>query len=697
MVEFALREAFAKAPTGLCLISLGGRLLEANPALADILGYEDVQALTAAVKDVGRDILLSPELFATLLSRLYSDGNAKLPQTQVRHRQGRECWVCLDARLLPPETPSKDEKGALLDPLIMLAVTDITEPIGLANHERRENQRYKSLYENTAEALFLCDAGGTLLLGNDALARLFGFDSFQEFKASHLTLPDVLLEPTRFGQLLQELGRDANGSRFETQVLQRGGGNVWVGISANLAHDLTGQAALIHGALHDISEQKSLEARLLREGYRDSLTGLANRTMFLNLLDKSVARARRRESYSFALVALSLDSFRMIKQSLGRSVAEETLAAVAAVLVETLRTEDTCARLGVSEFGLLLSDVFSAADAVRIIERINQILAVPLRILGHEVFAHLSSGIVLYDKRYQSSEAMLDDADTAMYRAKADPIRSFAVFIEEMQHQATARLQAETDLRKALEQREFTLYFQPIISVRRGEISAVEALIRWNRPNYGIVPPDRFVSLLEETALILPAGQWVLREACRQLKQWQDFFPAHSELAVSVNLSPRQLEHDSLLDDIREAVATSGLRPQHLKLEITEAMFIKHPERALDKLLQLREFGVSISIDDFGTGYSSLAYLHKIPADVLKIDKSFIHAIRANTDGEAIVRAIVALAHTMGKSVVAEGVETSQQLSFLMQLHCEYVQGYYFSKPLPPSEIKNLIERGLEP
>lgn len=697
MVENALHGVFDRAASGLCLITLGGRLVQANPSLAAILGYEDAAALMASVKDVGRDMLQSPELFAGLLSTLYSNGAARLSRVQALHSQGQVCWVCLDARLLRPEDLVPGGGNAPLDPLVLLSVSDITEPIALADHALRENQHYKSLYENTAEALFLCGASGELLLGNHALARLLGYGSFQELKEHQGSLPGLLLEPARFQHLLGELDSEACASRFEAQVMRRGGGSVWVGISANLAHDHAGQAALIHGAIHDITEQKNLETRLLREGYRDALTGLANRSMFLNLLDKSLARARRRDNYSFALVALTLDSFRVIKQSLGRGVAEAALTSVAGALVEALRTEDICARLGTSEFGLLLSDVFSPADAVRVIERINQRLDAPLRIMGHDVYAHLSFGVVLHDKRYQSSEAMLDDADTAMHRAKADSVHSFAVFIEEMQHQATARLQAETDLRKALEQREFSLFFQPIISVRRGEITALEALMRWERPNIGIVPPDRFISLLEETALILPAGKWVLREACRQLKEWQETFPKHADLAVSVNLSPRQLEHDTLFDDIQEALLASGLRPQCLTLEITEALFIAHPERALEKLLQIKEFGVSISIDDFGTGYSSLAYLHRIPADTLKIDKSFIHAMRINQDGETIVRAIVALAHSLGKCVVAEGVETSQQLSYLMQLQCEYVQGYYFSKPLPPPEIKNLIERGLEP
>ena len=704
MVTPGLFDVFESAPTGMCLMTMAGRILRANETLAHTLGYADAAALEATVRDVGRELLDAPEKFASFLGKLYSSEQAHMEEVRISHATGRECWMCLNARLLRPEValqefPDREEQGTIGadEPVALCVFTDITGRVLQNARQLEENQGYKTLYENTAEPLFLCDADGKLLLGNNALARLFGYDTFDKFCESRHFLPELFDDPTQFSVLQKELDMDAEPMRFEVLVVQRGGGKVWVRINANLAHDHLGQTALIHGAMHDISEQKNLEARLLREGYRDVLTGLANRAMFLNLLDKSIARAKRRNNNNFALVVVSMDSFSMIKQSLGHGIAEEALTKVASILVDSLRTEDICARLGVSEFGLLLSDVSMPADAVRVIDRIGMRLRSPLNIQGKEVFAQASSGIVLSDMRYQSSEAMLDDADTALHRAKADSVQSFAVFKEEMQQQATARLRVETDLRLALEKGEFTLYFQPIVSLSSGSIDSFEALLRWERPNIGIVPPDHFIYLLEETGLILPAGQWVLEQACKVVRNWQQAFPSHRDMSVSVNISPRQLEHDSLPDVVKGALQETGLNPECLKLEITETMFIKKPEEALEKLSLLKDFGVGISIDDFGTGYSSLAYLHRIPADILKIDKTFIHSMRLNHDGETIVRAIVTLAHSLGKRVVAEGVETSQQLSSLMQLQCEYVQGYYFAKPLPQADAGNLIVRGFDP
>ena len=563
--------------------------------------------------------------------------------------------------------------------------------------EKADADIYKNFFAHAAEGFFQSDRSGRLIMLNQALVDIFGYGSFTEMQQATFIIKDRLFkEPERYNELVQDLLRAGLVENFEALACRKNGEDFWVSINAQAVHDAEGLPVLFQGSIQDISHLKSVESRLLHGSFHDPLTGLVTRAMFLDLLDKTIARAKRREEFSFALLYLDIDRFRMINESLGQQGGDELLRELSKILIDSLRIEDTCARLGGDEFALILSDVFQVADALRVIERINVSLTNPFEIRGQEVFISLSTGIVMSGTDYSHPEDMLGDADSAMFRARNDLLCSFAVFNEAMQKEAIERLRVETDLRKALSRNELHLYYQPIISLRTGEIERFEALLRWERPGFGLVSPSVFIPLLEETGLIIPTGEWVLKEACRQARTWQEKFPAHKELMISVNVSAKQLGRPDLPSMVAQALEDSGITPSCLELEITESVVMEQPELTEDTLHQLKSLGLSLSIDDFGTGYSSLAYLHRLPADVLKIDKSFISGMKDEHKGVEIVRAIMAISHTLSKQVIAEGVETSWQLAQLIDLECEYVQGYFFSKPVTADEAEFLMAQGLK-
>lgn len=564
-------------------------------------------------------------------------------------------------------------------------------------HLSETEERYRTLFENAAEGLFLSTPGGRLLLGNMALVEMFGYHSWREASVHASTLAGLLFTDREdYDRLAETMAENGHVEGFEARSARIDTTHFWISTNVRVIKDRDGQPIVWQGSVMDVTHKKSVEERLLSEGFHDPITGLVNRSMFLTQLEQAVARARRREEFAFALVSLDIDRFRMVNESLGNKVGDQVLVRVSEILLDALRTEDSCARLGADEFALLLSDVSKTADALRVINRVNRTLEKPLIVEEHEIFTSVSAGVVLMTGReYTSSEDMLRDADTAMYRAKSDSSLSFAVFNEAMQREAMERLTVETDLRRAQERNEFRLHYQPIVSVRTGQVHGFEALIRWQRPGLGLVPPFAFVPLLEETGLIVPVGLWVLEEACRTALGWQKRFGNHRDLLASINVSAKQLESPGFVDTVRRVLADTGVRPETIKLEITESVVMENPAVAETLLGELKGLGVSLSIDDFGTGYSSLASLHRFPVDVLKVDKSFITAMHEPGDqGTEIVQAIMVLAHHLGKEVIAEGVETARQLSQLMSMECEYIQGYYFSQPVPDNEFAGLLERG---
>ena len=481
----------------------------------------------------------------------------------------------------------------------------------------------------------------------------------------------------------------------EHRMLHKDGTYRWM-LSRGLAvRDTHGKPYRIAGSQTDITSRKNSEEQLVHNAFHDALTLLPNRVLFMERLEHAIERAKRCKDYLFAVLFLDLDRFKLVNDSLGHTIGDQLLIAIARRLNACVRTGDTVARLGGDEFTILLENIQDVEEATQVADRIQNELALPFNLSGHEVFTGASIGIALSTLGYEQAEDLLRDADTTMYRAKALGKGRFETFDRTMHTQAMELLQLETDLRRALERREFQIYYQPIIALESGTITGFEALIRWQHPERGLVSPAEFIPLAEETGLIVPISWWVLGEACRQMRTWQVQFPALAPLIISVNISSKQFLQPNLVEQINQILEETALDARSLVLEITETTLIQNAESAAIIIKQLRSKGVKFFLDDFGTGYSSLSYLHRFDFNTLKIDRSFVSRMGINGENLEIVRAIVTLAHSLGMNVTAEGVETTAQLAQLSAIKCEHGQGYIFSKPVDCDAAGALIKAEL--
>ncbi len=446
--------------------------------------------------------------------------------------------------------------------------------------------------------------------------------------------------------------------------------------------------------LADAFERQATEDAVRERALHDSLTGLPNRVLFHDRLEQALARLRRRGSMA-AILFLDLDRFKLVNDSLGHQVGDELLAGVAPRLRQAVRATDTVARFGGDEFAILLEEIVGERDAIEMAERIASVFARPFVLAGNEHFVTTSIGIALAGGGELADE-LIRDADAAMYRAKERGRARYELFDEVMRGRAIARLRVENDLRRALEREELRLEYQPVISLHDRTIVAVEALLRWDHPERGVVQPAEFIQIAEEDGLIEPIGRWVLETACRQGAHWHRESPDDAPVSISVNLSAVQIARRTLPEVIEPALRGSGLDPSCLSLEITESVMLRDVEAVIEALPELKAIGVRLVLDDFGTGYSSLGYLTQLPLDALKIDRSFVDGLGTEARDSAITEAIVAMAHALSLEVIAEGVETKEQLAELSRLGCDQAQGYYFCRPLPPAEIGVMLrERAL--
>jgi diguanylate cyclase (GGDEF)-like protein/PAS domain S-box-containing protein len=473
----------------------------------------------------------------------------------------------------------------------------------------------------------------------------------------------------------------------EYRMLHRDGNYLWMLGRGLSVRNGSGTVCRMAGSQTDITRGKVV----------DVLTGLPNRVLFMDRLSRSFERARRRTDKTIAVVFLDLDSFKLINDSLGHMVGDQFLVTIAGRLETTLRSGDalarfgrnhTIARLGGDEFTILLEDITTVRDATRVAERIATDLAKPFVVAGQELFPSASMGIALYNASYQNPEELLRDADTAMYSAKALGKGRHEIFDAKMRANTIAKLQFDTEFRRAIERREFENYYQPIVSLTTGKILGFESLIRWKHASRGLISPKEFIPVAEETGLIVPLGQWVLETACQQMRFWQSRFQEDAPLLLSVNLSARHFLQPDLVQQCRKVLYHTQLSPGSLTFEVTESAMMPDPEAAIQVMNQLKSLGVQIALDDFGTGYSSLSYLHRFPLDSLKIDRAFIS--RTMEDDE-IIRTILTLGRNLGLKVVAEGVETADQVKKLQDLGCEFAQGYFFSDAVTAQVATDLL------
>lgn len=581
---------------------------------------------------------------------------------------------------------ANDEIGALTHSINKMAGDLQTSRTDLVSSKNFVNNIVSSI----ADSLIVLDMDLTVIRINQAVLHLTGFEEDELLGYSIKTLRS---DGGFFNeQGLAELQLKGYVSGIETFWQTKDQRVVPILFSASIMFDSDGLANGIVCVAQDISVRKTLENQLSHQALHDSLTKLANRVLFRNRVEHALSRTER-SSQLVAVMFLDLDDFKSVNDTLGHEAGDTLLISVAERLMACLRPSDTVARLGGDEFAVLIENVNHPEEVTFIAERLNDVLRESFLLAGKEMFVQTSIGIVFSNAKRENIDDLLRNADVAMYKAKSQGKDRYVIFEDKMREDMMARVEFEADLRRAIEQKEFVVHYQPIINLHSEQITGMEALVRWNHPRHGLIPPLEFIPIAEETNLIIPLGQWVLEEACRQARYWQTKHIDKKNLSVTVNLSNKQVQEENLVEQVAFALIQSNLPAQNLILEITESTMLQNSEATIKKLTGLKNLGVKLAIDDFGTGYSSLSYLQQFPVDVLKIDKSFIDKINQGTGGAAVTRAIITMSETLHLKTIAEGIETGEQNTTLQNLGCEFGQGYHFSRPLTKEAMDEFLTR----
>ena len=641
---------------------------------------------------------------AALLDRPFLDRFHADSHDIVRHRVLRSpspavAGLRYEARLAGAEDRWVELTGRTLEfegrPASLVTAFEVTERRRAEEAMRESERRMRDILENVQLLAVLLDRDGIITYCNPFFLELVGYEE------------EDVIGREWFGAFVAEEDRESGRATLrdrmqlgavvaheEGSIVTRHGDRRVITWSNTVLREWTGDVTGTASIGTDVTDRRRAEDQLQHDAFHDALTGLPNRALFIDRLQAALARlqgaaARGHHKGMFAVVFLDVDRFKLVNDSLGHTVGDRLLIELSSALSTAVRPGDTVARLGGDEFTILLEDIEEREEAIAVAERIQVVLREPLTLSGHEVFATVSMGIALSAPGYRRAEDILRDADTAMYHAKALGKSRHQVFDSSMHARARKLLQLEHDVRRAIERSEFRVHYQPIVRLEDGRIAGFEALVRWQHPERGLVPPSEFIPLAEETGLIVPLGRLVLEEACRQAAEWQQRWG--EELVVSVNLSVKQISHPGLVEQVDAALRQSGLPPRLLKLEVTETMVMENTDGAITLLRRLKALGVHIAIDDFGTGYSSLSYLLRLPADTLKIDRSFVSGTGDAGRNVSIVRTIVGLAYSLGLDVVAEGVETEEQRALLADLGCPFAQGYLFSPAVDAAAAEGLI------
>jgi diguanylate cyclase (GGDEF)-like protein/PAS domain S-box-containing protein len=614
--------------------------------------------------------------------RFEASGEPFREEYRLLARDDSVVWVREEAVLV------RDEEG---EPLYWQGVFyDLTDRKEAERTLRESERRFRSAFDDAAVGMALVGLDGRWLRVNRSLCEMLGYPQGELLGKTFQDVTHPADLEKDLGHLRRLVAGEIRTYQMEKRYLHKEGRVVWAMLSVSLVRDEGGEPLYFVSQVQDMSGRKRMEGQLQRQALHDDLTGLPNRKLLVDRLRQALERTRRRRGRKVAVLFMDLDGFKVVNDSLGHEAGDLLLVIVAERLRRCLRPEDTLARFGGDEFVVLLESVEVPGEAVRVAQRITDELRRPFVLEGRELHVSASAGISSGTARTKTPEDLLRDADTAMYRAKEGG-GGFRVFDPAMHERVARRLDLENDLRRAVELGEFVLHYQPVFDFSDQGVWGTEALLRWDHPERGLLGPSEFVAVAEETGLIVPIGNWALAEACRRTKGWQDAHPQNPPLGVIVNLSARQLRHPGCEGAIRAALNESGLPPGSLSLDVTETAFIDALEDNRTALERIRALGVRISIDDFGMGYSSLSYLKRLPADALKIDRSFLKGFGEDARDTALVRMVIDVGHTLGMRVIAEGVEEWAQAALLAETGCDMAQGYHFSEPVPPEQVPGLL------
>jgi diguanylate cyclase (GGDEF)-like protein/PAS domain S-box-containing protein len=645
-----------------------------------ISALDDVIDKVKAFKAGGVDYITKPFQTEEVLARIEIQLNLQLARAQVQQLnaeleqrvQKRTAQLEIANQALQRENIERKQAERLL---------------------QESEERFASILNSLDDVVWSISVDNDLILYlNPAAAEVYGRPVSAFFDNPQLWLEIIYPEDLPRVQSLFQAILEQDGMDTEYRITRPDGEMRWVRDRAHVIYDANGIAIRIDSIVYDITERKRAEEQLVHDALHDSLTGLPNRTLFMDRVEIALCHAKRRTDYSFAVLFIDLDRFKIINDSLGHLVGDKLLIAIADLLKSCLRDTDSVARLGGDEFTILLDDIKDVSDATMIAARIQAKMGAPFTLDEHSVFTSASIGIALnFAAKYDNGTDLLRDADIAMYRAKGNGKSRFEVFEHKMYAQTLKLSQLENDLRQAIERQEFVLHYQPIVELTTGKLTGVEALLRWQHPERGLVAPMEFIPVAEDTGLIVPIGEWVLLDACRQMSTWRSQFSLSENFKVSVNITSKQLRCENLLEVIDQILSEAGLDGSNLRLEITESMLMDGTAAAITRLEQIRERKIHLSIDDFGTGYSSLSYLHRFPINTLKIDRSFVSSMNSDTENIEIVSTIITLAHSLDMDAIAEGIETIEQCDRLKALGCELGQGYLFDKPLERQAVESLL------